>query len=75
MTALYSVEFTSEAKKQIKKLDHYEAILISPWIHKNIEGCMDLRAHGKALTAQFKEYWRYRVSNYRLMPKLRTSVF
>lgn len=70
MTALYSVEFTSEAKKQIKKLDNYEAILILSWIHKNIEGCMDPRAHGKALTAQFKECWRYRVGNYRLIAKI-----
>ena len=31
---------------------------------------MDPRAHGKALTAQFKECWRYRVGNYRLIAKI-----
>lgn len=63
----YQVEFTAAAKKQIKKMDRFDASLILNWIEKNLEGCADPRAFGKGLTANHSGEWRYRVGSYRIL--------
>ena len=63
----YHVEFTSAAKRQLKKMDRFDAVLILSWIEKNLEGCADPRAHGKGLTANRSGEWRYRVGSYRIL--------
>ena len=63
----YHVEFTSAAKRQLKKMDRFDASLILNWIEKNLEGCADPRAHGKGLTANRSGEWRYRVGSYRIL--------
>ena len=63
----YTVEFTKEALRQLKKLDKYTSMLILAWIRKNLEGCCDPRQHGKGLTANRSGQWRYRVGDYRLI--------
>ncbi len=63
----YRIVFTDEAKKNLKKLDRQSASLIISWIEKNIEGCENPRAKGKALTANRKGQWRYRIGDYRLI--------
>ena len=63
----YHVEFTSAAKRQLKKMDRFDAKLILNWIEKNLEGCADPRAHGKGLTANRSGEWRYRVGSYRIL--------
>ncbi|MCD8233630.1 MAG: type II toxin-antitoxin system RelE/ParE family toxin [Cloacibacillus porcorum] len=47
-----------------------EARLITAWIRKNLEGCTDLRLHGKPLTGDRAEQWRYRVGNYRILAEI-----
>ena len=66
----YSVLFSKEALKELKKLDKYTASLILGWVRKNLEGCEDPRAHGKGLTANQSGKWRYRVGNYRLLAEI-----
>lgn len=66
----YKVVFTTEAKKQLKKLDKYTAKFITAWIRKNLEGCENPRQHGKGLTANQREQWRYRVGDYRLIAEI-----
>ncbi len=66
----YHVEFAPAAVKTLKKLDAHNALLITAWIRKNLEGCKDPRAHGKPLTANLREQWRYRVGDYRLLAKI-----
>lgn len=63
----YRVEFTSAAKRQLKKMDRFDASLILNWIERNLEGCADPRAHGKGLTANRSGEWRYRVGSYRIL--------
>ncbi len=63
----YRVEFTKSAIKDLKKLDKQTASLILGWVRKNLEGCENQRAHGKALTANKSGQWRYRVGDYRLL--------
>ncbi len=66
----YHVEFAPAAVKALKKLDAHNALLITAWIRKNLEGCKDPRAHGKPLTATLSGQWRYRVGDYRLLAKI-----
>ena len=63
----YHVEYTERILKELKKLDKYTKLMIKAWIEKNIEGCVDPRIHGKALTANRKGQWRYRIGDYRLI--------
>ena len=63
----YSVEYNDTALTQLKKMDRFEARLIVSWIDKNLQGCADLRVHGKGLTANRSGEWRYRIGNYRAL--------
>ena len=66
----YTVVFSKEALKDIKKLDKHTAALIIGWIRKNLEGCENPRLHGKGLTANLSGKWRYRVGDYRLLAEI-----
>ena len=66
----YTVVFSKEALKDIKKLDKHTAALIIGWIKKNLEGCENPRLHGKGLTANLSGKWRYRVGDYRLLAEI-----
>ncbi|MBQ4090331.1 MAG: type II toxin-antitoxin system RelE/ParE family toxin [Clostridia bacterium] len=63
----YTVEYTKQAVKSLKKLDRQTAALIIGWIEKNLIGCEDPRAHGKGLTSNRSGQWRYRVGDYRIL--------
>jgi len=64
---MFSVEYTLQAVKQLKKLDRHTRALIYAWIEKNLIGCSDPRQHGKCLTANRSGQWRYRIGDYRLI--------
>lgn len=67
----YSVVFSENAKKQLKKLDRHIYSLIIGWLEKNIEGTENPRIHGKALTANRSGEWRYRIGDYRLICEIK----
>lgn len=67
---MYKVEMTENAKKELKKLDKNTASMITGWMRKNLEGCSNPRRYGKALTANRKGQWRYRIGNYRLIAQI-----
>ena len=69
----YTVEFTKEALRQLKKLDKYTAMMIVAWVRKNLEGCENPRQHGKGLTANRSGQWRYRVGDYRLIAEIQDN--
>ena len=64
---MYSVSYTTQAAKQLKKLDKQTAKLIYAWIEKNLEGCENPRRLGKALVVDHSNQWRYRIGDYRLL--------
>ena len=63
----YTLIYSERAKKDVKKLDSYTKLMIKSWIEKRLLHCEDPRAHGKALTANRKGQWRYRIGDYRLI--------
>lgn len=67
MTKKWRVVFSELALKSLKKMDRNTASLILGFVEKKLEGCTDPRALGKALTAEHKGKWRYRIGDYRLL--------
>ena len=63
----YKVEYSERAIRELKKLDRYTRQMIYSWIDKNLVGCDDPRLYGKALIANRKGQWRYRIGDYRLI--------
>lgn len=63
----FSVSYTKEAYRSLKKLDPHTRTLILSWIEKNLVGCTDPRLHGKGLTSNRSGQWRYRVGDYRII--------
>ncbi|WP_088009072.1 type II toxin-antitoxin system RelE family toxin [Indiicoccus explosivorum] len=64
---MYDVHFSDVALKKLKKMDRYQSSLLIGWIEKNLQGSSDPRTFGKALVANHKGKWRYRVGDYRIL--------
>lgn len=67
---MYKVIVSKKALKELKKLDKTEALLITTWIRKNLEGCSDPRKFGKGLSVNLEGCWRYRVGSYRIIAEI-----
>lgn len=63
----FQVLTTERFEREFRKLDRYTQRMLKAWIDKNLIGCTDPRQHGKALTANRKGQWRYRIGDYRLI--------
>lgn len=66
----YKVTYKRKTMKSLSNLDKGQQVIIWAWIEKNLVGTNDPRAHGKALKGDFKEYWRYRVGEYRILAEI-----
>ncbi len=67
---MYRIQYTERFHKQLKKMDPSVQKLILKWIKTNLYACEDPRLHGKALTANLSGYWRYRISDYRMIAEI-----
>ena len=63
------VEYSDEAKKQIKKLDKQIQKRIIDYLD-NISTLENPRSKGKGLTSNFVGLWRYRVGDYRVICRI-----
>lgn len=70
----YKVELTAKARKQLRKMDRFDARILATWIKKNLDGCADPRAFGKSLTANRSGEWRYRVGSYRILALIKDEI-
>ena len=62
----YHVEYSDTALKQLKKMDRFDARLITSWIGKNLEGCSE-PPHPRQRASQPTDQasGAYRIGNYR----------
>lgn len=67
----YKLVLTEDFEKQFRKLDRSIQTIIVKWIRKHLENCEDPSASGKALSANLKGYWRYRIGDYRLLVEIK----
>ena len=72
--SVYRVELTARARKQLKKMDRFDARILATWIKNNLDGCADPRAFGKGLTANHSGEWRYRVGSYRILALIHDDI-
>ena len=66
----YKILFEKNADKQLKKIDTTQQRIIVNWIAKNLENTNDPRILGKSLKGNLRDYWRYRVGNYRIIAEI-----
>ena len=66
----WRVELSEMARKELRKMDPGVRTILLKWVRKNLEGCDNPRAHGKALSANLAGLWRYRVGNFRLIAEI-----
>ncbi len=64
---MYKLEYTKTVIKDLRKLDKHDRQRIYDWIDKNLLSIDNPRQKGKALKGDLREYWCYRVGNYRLI--------
>ena len=63
------VNITKTAKKSLEKLDRTTQKRILYFLSE-LEILDNLRIKGKSLKGELKEYWRYRVGDYRILSKI-----
>lgn len=73
-TSPFRVELTARARKQLKKMDRFDARILATWIKNNLDGCTDPRAFGKGLTVNHSGEWRYRVGSYRILALIHDDI-
>ena len=66
----YVVKYKKSARKKLEKFDATVRARIKEWIETNLEGCENPRLHGEALHGDLKEYWKYRIGDYRLVAQI-----
>lgn len=67
-----NIKYSEKALKSLKKLDKPIQKLIINYMD-NIEKLEEPRARGKALSANLKGFWRYRVSDYRIICEIKDN--
>ena len=66
----YTIIFEKKADKQLEKIDKTQQRIIVNWIIKNLEDTDDPRRFGKVLKGNLRNYWRYRVGDYRIIAEI-----
>jgi mRNA interferase RelE/StbE len=69
----YEVVYSKEAVKSLRKLDKGQIKLIYSWIENNLVNTTNPRTSGKPLKGNLKEYWRYRVGEYRIIADIQDA--
>ena len=67
MDKYFHVVIEKNAMKRLSKLDKAQQIMLFAYIKKNLEGSINPREFGAPLKGALKEYWRYRVGDYRII--------
>lgn len=66
----WKVELTPEANSALKKLGTAEAERVIKFLFNRIQSRDNPRTIGEALKGNLREYWRYRVGDYRILCRL-----
>lgn len=69
----YSVVVSPKAQKKMDKLDAPVRRKIAQWIKDNLVDCENPRAFGAALHGSLKEYWKYRVGDWRIVAEIKDT--
>ena len=70
----WRIEFAESAEKQLAKLDKQIAQRIIKYLRERIAPLEDPRDQGESLKGPLREYWKYRVGDYRIITHIRDDV-
>ncbi|NJO37491.1 MAG: type II toxin-antitoxin system RelE/ParE family toxin [Rhizobiales bacterium] len=66
-SSAWTIEFTEDARRQIKKLDPQWQRAITRYLDESVLPLLDPRLIGEGLQENMAGYWRYRVGAYRII--------
>ena len=66
----WKVVFSQTGEKELSKLSHQQQSLIRKYLYIRIVSLEHPKLTGKALSANKKGYWRYRVDKFRIICKI-----
>ncbi len=66
----WTVEISSCAEKQLKKLDRPVQRRLLDWLDERINGCKNPRHFGEPLRGDLNGLWRYRIGTYRVICRI-----
>ena len=71
----WTINFSPLALKDLERLDKpiYKAVL--SYLYKRLETEENPRRFGKPLSGNFKNFWRYRVEDYRIICEIKDHEF
>ncbi len=67
----WNIEFDPAARRQLEKLDKSVSDRILRLLHERVARLDDARAIGERLKGPLREFWKYRVGDYRLICSLK----
>lgn len=67
----WTIEYSEDAQRQLKKLDRTWQKRVVTYMESGVGELTNPRLRGKALTADLRGLWRYRVGDYRIVCDLR----
>lgn len=70
----WRVEITPEASAELKKLGATEAQRILKFLFERLQNREDPREIGESLKGNLREFWRYRIGDYRILCHLEDGV-
>ena len=70
----YNVELSESAERELGKLDPSQAKRILKFLHQRVAKLDDPRGIAEALHSRLGEFWKYRVGDYRLLCKIKTTA-
>jgi mRNA interferase RelE/StbE len=69
----WKIEFDLIARRELEKLDKTVSDRILRFLHERIETLEDPRKLGECLQGTLREFWKYRVGDYRLICSLKND--
>jgi mRNA interferase RelE/StbE len=71
---VWTVSFSLGAKKSLKSLDRQSAERVVRFLNERVATLEEPREVGKALQGRLRQYWAYRVGDYRIICDIQDSV-
>jgi mRNA interferase RelE/StbE len=71
---VWLINLSDEAEAQLGKLDRPVAKRIARYLKERVVTAEDPRDLGKALQGRLRQYWAYRVGDYRIICDIQDSV-
>jgi mRNA interferase RelE/StbE len=67
----WKIEFDPSARRELEKLDKPVSDRILKFLHERVAALDDPRRIGERLQGTLRQFWKYRVGDYRLICSLR----